>query len=551
MPGDFSDFAEDFSYMVNVDDDDRDGIESRLQEIGVNAPLKVGDHYTTALILAIEAGRKDLAIKLLEYGANPDARDGEGVTPLYRATQLRMDLSRNLAKHGSRGTIAIKQNDFLQSPLHYAARHGHDDIIQSLVIAMAELGGRRVTDVKFNYEDFKGIFDPNSVENGKTMLHLAAENGHLSFVKLLIEQCGASTLLKDENGKNALQMALANGHEDLAVYLMKEMLKEAARENTNGIADEIDEFSDLEDGETMLHRAATRGWLKTARFLVDECGAKINPTNRAGQTAIHLAKENGHEEIAAFLMDRIMKKGADHGYRGAIFTAAKFGYVEILEKLKGQGVELKISLRDGMTPLQRATEFGQLEAVAFLAKNVQEMIYVAAKHDGSRVMARIDAFLEDGKDPIEVLNGPVKGDAPAAYIAAQYNQVRVMEVLFARGVNLDPLVTLAGHKPATPLALAASLGHVEVVKFLLEQKDVDIEGRGGLSPLKVTTKAIAREEDPEIKARKESVLELLTQKIAERDAAVAEPGPYVESPRAGAAADDRGSAAGKRYGDSH
>ena len=56
-----------------------------------------------------------------------------------------------------------------------------------------------------------------------------------------------------------------------------------------------------EDGETPLHRAATRGQLEAVKFLISK-GANINiGREKDGKTALDLAESRGHEEIAEFL----------------------------------------------------------------------------------------------------------------------------------------------------------------------------------------------------------------------------------------------------------
>ncbi|MDC0157608.1 DUF4836 family protein [Verrucomicrobia bacterium] len=76
--------------------------------------------------------------------------------------------------------------------------------------------------------------------------------------------------------------------------------------NWEGIAGEISAGADIdsqmgEDGETPLHRAATRGQLEAVKFLISK-GANINiGREKDGKTALDLAESRGHEEIAEFL----------------------------------------------------------------------------------------------------------------------------------------------------------------------------------------------------------------------------------------------------------
>jgi ankyrin repeat protein len=55
---------------------------------------------------------------------------------------------------------------------------------------------------------------------GETLLHVAVKKGHLSLVKLLIEN-GASINIADESGNTALHYAAANGKKDIVKLLLE------------------------------------------------------------------------------------------------------------------------------------------------------------------------------------------------------------------------------------------------------------------------------------------------------------------------------------------
>lgn len=57
------------------------------------------------------------------------------------------------------------------------------------------------------------------------------------------------------------------------------------------------------NGDHLLHIASQRGDLRTVQLLV-EAGVKIDQTGDMGCTALHYARMNGHDEVAAFLVDQ-------------------------------------------------------------------------------------------------------------------------------------------------------------------------------------------------------------------------------------------------------
>lgn len=54
---------------------------------------------------------------------------------------------------------------------------------------------------------------------GESLLHVAAKNGHLSMLKLLLER-GANINIQDESGNTALHYAASNGKKDVVKYLL-------------------------------------------------------------------------------------------------------------------------------------------------------------------------------------------------------------------------------------------------------------------------------------------------------------------------------------------
>ncbi|KAL9695579.1 hypothetical protein quinque_014864 [Culex quinquefasciatus] len=65
--------------------------------------------------------------------------------------------------------------------------------------------------------------------DSKTALHLSAEHGHVSNVRVLLD-AGASFVAKDKNGLTALDLAERSGH-DTCVGLLKEAAGECGAEN--------------------------------------------------------------------------------------------------------------------------------------------------------------------------------------------------------------------------------------------------------------------------------------------------------------------------------
>jgi truncated hemoglobin YjbI/ankyrin repeat protein len=136
----------------------------------------------TLLHDAAMAGDGELAAMLIRSGADPDARETEGHTPLYRASTG--DVARVLL---SAGAVAdVTSGPTRGTALHQAARHGCVSVVQALLDHGATIDAR----------DAKGA----------TPLRRAVNCRQLEIVRLLVRY-GASLRAADRRGVTPLDAA--------------------------------------------------------------------------------------------------------------------------------------------------------------------------------------------------------------------------------------------------------------------------------------------------------------------------------------------------------
>ena len=118
----------------------------------------------------------------------------------------------------------------------------------------------------------------------ETALAVAAENGHLDVVRVLVNQ-GADMEMADSVGYTPLINASFNGHLDVVRYLLEQGANRDKAECT---------------GRTPLHVAASVGYLKIAKLLM-VYGADLNAKDKNGMLPIDM----GHatEEIKQAIRD--------------------------------------------------------------------------------------------------------------------------------------------------------------------------------------------------------------------------------------------------------
>jgi ankyrin repeat protein len=142
----------------------------------------LGPRGQTLLHDAAMVGEAELAAVLLRSGADPDAREAEGHTPLYRASTG--DVARVLLAAGA--TVDVTSGPTRGTALHQAARRGDVSVAQVLLDHGATIDAR---DAK-----------------GETPLRRAVNCRQMEIVRLLVRQ-GADPHAADRRGVTPLDVA--------------------------------------------------------------------------------------------------------------------------------------------------------------------------------------------------------------------------------------------------------------------------------------------------------------------------------------------------------
>jgi len=134
-------------------------------------------------------GKKDIAELLLAKGADVNAKDDSGDTPLHNAAEAgHKDMAGLFLANGADVNAGDK---YSSTPLHVAAREGHKDVAELLLAKGADVNARD--------------------SYGNTPLHDASYRGHTSMVELLLAN-GVDVNAMDNEGATSLYKALREGH---------------------------------------------------------------------------------------------------------------------------------------------------------------------------------------------------------------------------------------------------------------------------------------------------------------------------------------------------
>lgn len=131
-----------------------------------------------------------------------------------------------------------------------------------------------------------------------TPLHIAAHNGHVKIVQLLVQQ-NPDCNDKDSDGMTPLMLAVLSGHEDVASVLL---LKGARVADTDT------------QGRSSLHMAVEQRHESMLRLLLDHCqglNAAVNAYDGTGRTPLHISAVVGFEAGVEILL----RFGANQGLK--------------------------------------------------------------------------------------------------------------------------------------------------------------------------------------------------------------------------------------------
>ena len=347
--------------------------------------------------LADAAERSDWARvrALVAEHADANAAQADGMTALHWAA-MRGDAAAAKALLAA-GARAKAENRYGVTPLSLACTAGNETIVRALLAAGA---------------------DPDTaLRGGETALMTAARVGRVGPVKALLE-AGAKVDAKDRKGQTAFMWAAADGQAEVVQTLIRAG---------------ADPHERLKSGFTPLLFAAREGRIDVVRVLLkagvkpDEAipaGARSGGlAPKAGTSAVDIAVENGHFELAV----ELLKAGADPNDQRSGYTP--------LHRLAWVRKPNRGDDPDGQPPPAGS---GNLTSLAFARYLVEH---------GADVNAR----LEKGPSGKGKLNHT---GATPLLLASKTADLPYMKLLVELGA--DPL---AGNKDgATPLMAAAGLG---------------------------------------------------------------------------------------------
>lgn len=441
--------------------------------VGARADLEtVAQDGTTPLLAAADAGHIEVANCLIGAGAKAEALTQR---LLEACEQGQWQDAECLLLCGA--CCEARAGD-ASTPLLFSAEEGHVPLAETLLARSADLEARRTPSLR-------------------TPLMVAVAGRHVSMVRLLVDH-GADREAKDFDGHTPFTLAVAEGDTKLCGALA------GGEESASGKAIL---------GKKVLQACLKKQWEAVDLFL--RCNASTEEKSKDGRTSLLIAVEKGHQNTALLLLDHCADAVArSHDGRGALAIAAQKSNIDMAQLLLERGVShedredvghmltdaclraswtkamvliecgssLDVESEDGCTPLAMAVQAGQEHLTrALIDRGVRlssacrtkfgtKLLGAAEKGDASLVgvllLAKVNYEKKDSA-----------GERPL-HKAATQGHMEVVKVLLDCRAEID--ARSSGERGRSPLFLAAKLGHLELARLLADRGAKDPEGAKAL-----------------------------------------------------------------------
>jgi ankyrin repeat protein len=419
---------------------------------------------TFPAIVAARCGHAAALAPLLEAGADPHCKDGEGLSAYdwavrneypdvlavlrqFGITETRVSLAEKLLQAAEAGDINTVRECLSQganvnvrdarrrtrakSPLMLAARAGHLTVVETLLAANADpnLIDRQDDEAPVS-KSLLAHTDPDTILSmgsclGRTALMSAAATGETEIIHALI-QAGANPNRQDDIEYTALALAVENNHFNAVRSLV------TAGTDVNIAATY---------GNTPLILAGEKGAFEIAEFLLDR-GANIATTNRDRETVLMKAAATGSLPLVRLCI-----------VRGADVNAISKGRSTALAIAAGASHNVRVDKNDRSS-----------------GSSIREY-----RDDGScwewqplpeaRVIDIVRALLQAGANP----NMP-NCETTAAIEAARNGRLQLLQILLEGGALLD----VRGRDGDTTASMAKLYGRQEIRQFLQAYTGTDL-----------------------------------------------------------------------------
>ncbi|XP_046335601.2 serine/threonine-protein phosphatase 6 regulatory ankyrin repeat subunit A-like [Haliotis rufescens] len=347
-----------------------------------------------------------------------------------------------------------RQQENQSTPVFAAISHQHQKVFDLLVAEEA---------------------DVTLTSMGDTCLIKACETGNCCIVETLIAMKSQDINYRGQHGRTAVMMAALKGHVDILQILVS-------------VGADLALIDD--DGNDCLMLASVYGHVQVAQHLL--CMDNVFDVNKRGQdgmSAVMAAAHEGNDGVFNLMVHEKADLLTVDDYGSTCLIQACIGgnanIVQYLLDMKIFDVESRGN--DGWTPLMAAAAAGHQEVFQMLVEAGADVTVKDAANDNCLMLASMGGNAVIVQELLQMKTFEINGRGgkgwTAVMFAAFYGQTEIFDILVKSGAK----ISLTDNNNDGCLILAAAEGHVDIVRRLLAETSVDVNGRGrrGCTPLLV------------------------------------------------------------------
>jgi len=242
-------------------------------------------HADSPLADTIKAGDRRAALELISKGADVNAAQPDGTTPLHWASyKVDLDLVKQLLAKGAKADV---KNNFGATPLAEAVKVGNVSLVKLLLDAGANANAAN--------------------EDDQTPLMLAAKTGVVETADLLVRHKANVNATEKWRGQNALMWAASEGFPEMTAFLLKHGASVKTRAAISDWGSQITSEPRAQyrptGGLTPLLYAARSGCNGCITAML-KAGADVNLPTPEGVTPLMVAIDNQHYDTAKLLLQK-------------------------------------------------------------------------------------------------------------------------------------------------------------------------------------------------------------------------------------------------------
>jgi ankyrin repeat protein len=441
---------------------------------------------TTPLMRAVHGGFPEITFKLIAVGADVSRANRYGVTALYLAARGGdAAATRALLAAGADADTALPEGE---TALMTAAKAGNAAVVRTLLTGGTE------------FLSLSALADDSPV----TVTQPSSGYGSLTNPPLPTNRANVNAR-EGWYGQTALMWAAAEGYADVVRLLLESGARIDARSRE---IDKPESYAEWQQGSayptvprgrlTALHFAAREGQFDALQALVDG-GANLDAVDAEGKTAVVYATLNDHLDVAALLLESGAAANAADAYgRAPLLAAVHLNTLNANARPAGRAANapspvdiVKLALANGADPnaaLRRDVPGDPAQGIAhpLLDAGTTPFLRAAMSSD----LETMNLLLAAGADPLATTSAGTTSLMAAAGVGGRepisrgrgVDAIQALELLLAQGVDINA----TNQTGNTALHGAALRGSTAIIQFLVDHgANALVKNAKGQTPLDI------------------------------------------------------------------